>query len=180
MAIRLFGINNKEDLPTRRVVFNVTAAHPSDMPPSSYEVYAYTKANLGISKESYNVTSMKKTNQQLKLLPNVVNYKDVVLILGQDAYECIQPLECRAGQPNQPIAVRTALGWVLSGPVSNQALKECSTFNAVTTEDQHLANHVPAKLVTHTIIGRPIRLEDFGSYNISRCKPLRRGNVVVF
>ena len=48
----------------------------------------------------------------------------------------------RAGQPNQPIAVRTALGWVLSGPESNQALKECSTFKAVTTEDQHLANQV--------------------------------------
>ena len=57
-----------------------------------------------------------------------------------DAYDCIQSLEHRAGQPNQPIAVRTALVWVLSGPVSNQALKACSTFKAVTTEYQHLAN----------------------------------------
>ena len=140
--IRLFGINNEEDLPTRRVVFNVTAAHPSDMQPSSHEVYAYTKANLSIGKDSYNVTTLK-TYQQLKPLSNVVvNYQDVVLLLGQDAYECIQRLEYRAGQPNQPIAVRTALGWVLSGPVSNQALKECSTFKAVTTEDQHLTNQV--------------------------------------
>ena len=126
-TIQLFGINNEEDLPTRRVVFNVTAAHPSDMQPSSHEVHAYTKANLSIGKDSYNVTTLKKTYQQLKPLPNVVvNYQDVVLLLGQDAYECIQPIEYRAGQPNQPIAVRTALGWVLSGPVSNQALKECS------------------------------------------------------
>ena len=72
----------------------------------------------------------------------VVNYQDVVLLLGQDANECIQPLEYRAGQPIQPIAVRTALGWVLNGPVPNQALTECSTFKAVTTEDQHLANQV--------------------------------------
>ena len=142
-TIRLFGINNEEDLPTRRVVFNVTAAHPSDMQPSSHEVYAYTKTNLSIGKDSYNVTTLKKTYQQLKPLPNVVvNYQDVVLLLGQDAYECIQPLEYRAGQPNQSIAVRTALGLVLSGPVTNQALKECSTFKAVTTEDQHLANQV--------------------------------------
>ena len=47
-TIRLFGINNEEDLPTRRVVFNVTAAHPSDMQLSSHEVYAYTKANLSL------------------------------------------------------------------------------------------------------------------------------------
>ena len=40
------------------------------------------------------------------------------------------------------VAVRTAHGSVLSGPVPNQALKECSTFKAVTTEDQHLANQV--------------------------------------
>ena len=92
-TIRLFGINNEEDLPTRRVFFNVTAAHPSDMQLSPHEVYAYTKANLSIGKDSYNVTSLKKTYQKLKLLRNVVvNYQDVVLLLGQDAYECIQPL----------------------------------------------------------------------------------------
>ena len=96
-TIRLFGINNEDnqqDLPTRRVAFNVTAARPSEMQPSSHEVYAYTKANLSIGKDSYSVTTLKKTYQQLKPLPNVVvNYQDVVLLLGQDAYECIQPLE---------------------------------------------------------------------------------------
>ena len=142
-TIRLFGINNKEDLPTRRVVFKATAAHPSEVQPSLHEVYAYTKENLIFGKDSYIVTALKKTYQQLLPLSNVViNYQDVVLLLGQDAYECIQPLEYRAGQPNQPVAVRTALGCVLSGPVSNQALKECSTFKAVTTEDQHLANQI--------------------------------------
>ena len=99
------------------------------------------KISALVGKDSYNVTVLKKTYQQLQPLPNVViNYQDVVLLLGQDAYECIQPLEYRTGHPNQPVAVRTALGWVLSGPVSNQALKECSTFKAVTTEGQHLAN----------------------------------------
>ena len=143
-TIRLFGIINKEEVfPIERVAFNVTAAHPSSMQPSSHEVYAYTNANLSIGKCSYNVTSLKKTYQQLKPLPNVVvNYQDVVLLLGQDAYECIQPLEYRAGQPKQPVAVRTALGCVLTGPASNQALKECSTFKTVTAEDQHLANQV--------------------------------------
>ena len=142
-TLRLFGINNEEDLPTRRVSFSVTAAHPSEVQPSSNEVYAYTKESLSIGTDSYNVTALKKTYQQLQPLPNVViNYQDVVLLLGQDAYECIKPLGYRAGQPNQPVAVRTALGWVLGGPVSNQALKEGSTFEAVTTEDQHLANQV--------------------------------------
>ena len=35
-TIRLYGINNVEDLPTRRVAFSVPAAHPSEMQPSSH------------------------------------------------------------------------------------------------------------------------------------------------
>ena len=30
-TIRLYGINNEEDLPKRHVAFNVAAAHPSEM-----------------------------------------------------------------------------------------------------------------------------------------------------
>ena len=82
-TIRMFGNKNEEDLPMSRVAFDDPAAHPSEMQPSLHEVYAYRKTNLSLGKESYNVTSLKKTYQQLKPLPNVVvNYQDVVLLLG--------------------------------------------------------------------------------------------------
>ena len=51
-SIRLFGINNEKDSPPKRVAFNVTAAHHSNIQHSSHEVYAYTKANLSIGKVS--------------------------------------------------------------------------------------------------------------------------------
>ena len=171
----------------------------------SHAINAYTNANHIIGKDSYNVTSLKKTYQQPQPLPNVVvNYQDDVPLLGQDAYECIQPHDYRTGQANQPIAVRTALGWVLSGPVSNQGLERLFHLKTVTTQDKHLANQVQQwwELESHgssktcdsqtsedqnalksleaTSFGRSKCLEDSRNYTISRWKPLRLDKVVVF
>ena len=51
-TIRLFGSNSEEDSPKRRVAFNVTAAFPTEMQPSSHEVYVYTKTNISIGIDS--------------------------------------------------------------------------------------------------------------------------------
>ena len=51
-TVRIFGVNNEADLSTRHVDCNVTAAHPSELQPSSHDVYAYTKANLSIGRDS--------------------------------------------------------------------------------------------------------------------------------
>ena len=40
---------------------------------------------------------------------------DVEVILGQDAYHLLRPLEYKSGNRNQPWAVKTALGWTISG-----------------------------------------------------------------
>ena len=43
--------------------------------------------------------------------------KDVKIILGQDVYPSIRPLEYKTGGRNEPWAVKTELGWTLSGPL---------------------------------------------------------------
>ena len=49
-------------------------------------------------------------------MPDIeVSMTDVKVILGQDAYHLIRPLEYKSGQKNQPWAVKTALGWTVSG-----------------------------------------------------------------
>ena len=40
---------------------------------------------------------------------------DVKVILGQDAYHLIRPLEYKSGDRNEPWAVKTSLGWTVSG-----------------------------------------------------------------
>ena len=41
--------------------------------------------------------------------------KDVKVILGQDAYHLIRPLEYKSGDRNEAWAVKTSLGWTVSG-----------------------------------------------------------------
>ena len=41
---------------------------------------------------------------------------EVVIILGQNAYELQRPLDYKIGTRSEPFAVLTELGWVVSGP----------------------------------------------------------------
>ena len=55
-------------------------------------------------------------------------HSDVLLILGQDAPEAIAPLNAITGPPGHPYAVRTRLGWVISGPVGGSNERSSSQF----------------------------------------------------
>ena len=57
-----------------------------------------------------------KKYDYLSKLPDVeFAMKDVKIILGQDAYHLIRPLEYKSREKSQPCAVKTALGWTVSG-----------------------------------------------------------------
>ena len=47
--------------------------------------------------------------------------EEVELLLGANVIEAVIQKEVRVGQPGQPVAVRTAFGWALTGLVSNVA-----------------------------------------------------------
>ena len=50
--------------------------------------------------------------------PVVHNYSDVEMILGQDVFHAIKPLEYFQGENQKtPVAVRVPIGWVLSDPL---------------------------------------------------------------
>ena len=46
--------------------------------------------------------------------------QDVMLLIGQDVPEVLVPKDVKYGEPGQPYAVRTALGWTVNGPVGNR------------------------------------------------------------
>ena len=55
------------------------------------------------------------------------------MILGQDVFHCIRPLEYfETDRTNTPIAVRLALGWVLSGSLPSTSGLISTCFKAVT------------------------------------------------
>ena len=52
----------------------------------------------------------------------------VSLLIGQDCSDALIPHEVRVGQPGEPYAIRTLLGWCICGPASNA----CASSTVVT------------------------------------------------
>ena len=62
----------------------------------------------------------------------------VKMIIGQDAYSLRTPVEYKSGEPSQPCAVRTDLGWTTSGPLPKSVTERliCTTqiyYNTLST-----------------------------------------------
>ena len=53
----------------------------------------------------------------------------VKVILGQDCYSLIRPLENKNNGQNKPWAVRTQLGWMVCGPLPADEMCESSVFS---------------------------------------------------
>ena len=64
------------------------------------------------------------------------------MILGQDVFHAIKPLEYFQGRNrNTPVAVRMPIGWVLSGPLPSPIGVRATTFKC-NVEDVALADQV--------------------------------------
>ena len=72
----------------------------------------------------------------------IVSYSDVQIILGQDAFGSIPPIEyIESDDRNALVAIRLPFGWVLSGPVPSTSTL-VSTCLRANTEDCLLADQV--------------------------------------
>ena len=67
---------------------------------------------------------------------------DVKVILGQDAYHLIRPLEYKSGERNQPWAVKTALGWTISGALPKKEVSNLSVSCNLSVASNPLANQM--------------------------------------
>ena len=67
-----------------------------------------------------------------------IDLKEVKVILGQDAYSLMRPLEYKYCGNNYPWAVKVPLGWTLSGPVPNSERTESSFLSNDSQENQEL------------------------------------------
>ena len=62
-----------------------------------------SQKNLEIGRSVYNVQEMKQNYMYLKCVGfKEIKFKKVTIILGQNAYELIQPLEYKSGGENKP------------------------------------------------------------------------------
>ena len=134
--LTVHGINSQQLIDTETVELKLTPVH-SGGSCSTFPVTPYVRDDLKVGNDIIDVDKLKTTYPHLEPIPlSKYIYSDVEMILGQDVFHCIRPLECfEADRPNTPIAVRSPLGWVLSGPLPSTTGHFSTCFKAVASSE---------------------------------------------
>ena len=120
------GINGLSDMKTEVVTANVG---PSETETIGDTLTFCSHPNLNVGDKKYDFKTLKQEYDYLSDLPDIeISMKDVKVILGQDAYHLIRPLEYKSGEKSQPWAVKTALEWTVSGALPKKETSHLSVF----------------------------------------------------
>ena len=99
------------------------------------DIMAYSHPNVNAGNQTYNLKKLKETYPHLSVLKDsTINLKDVKVILGRDCYHLHRATDYRKCGNAKPWAVRTKLGWMLSGPLPQQESAKRATENLFAAE----------------------------------------------
>ena len=132
-------VNGSERLQSRLVCFSIESVGGSDKRHDIRD--AQTTPTLNMSHHSVDGSTAKRNWPHLAdlELPGVTSSGTVDLLLGTDVLALIVPREVVEGPPGTPWAVRTLLGWLVTGHTPQLAVNE-------TTESQvHAAAAAPSR-----------------------------------
>ena len=144
--LTVHGINCHQVVNTQMVELKLTPVH-SGGSCSSFAIKPYVRDDLQVGTDVIDVESLKTMYPHLEPIPlKKYSYADVDMILGQDVFHFIRPLEYfDSDRKNTLVAVRLSLGWVLSGPLPSTSGLFSTCFKAVTTNkdaDSELAEQL--------------------------------------
>ena len=92
------------------------------------DIMAYSHPNVIAESRTYNLKKLKETYPHLSVLrDSTINLGELKVILGQDCYHLHRAIDYRKCGNAKPWAVRTKLGWVLSGPLPQQESANLAT-----------------------------------------------------
>ena len=139
--LSISGFNSTTVVETQRVKFTV-----SSEPNKTGFVFffcVYVKDNIRIGSELINIADLQNRYPQLApIKPNQYTYEDVEVIIGQDYYHVVKPIEFILGDDkNSPCSVRLPIGWVISGPLPPSVNSTSSYFKCV-VEDSSLTDQI--------------------------------------
>ena len=140
LDILVNGFNSTESVPTQQVEVNVFAKF--EQHEYSFRVTPFVKDSLSVGSETIDVPILQDWFPHLQSIkPIVYNYSDVEMMLEQDVFHAIKPLEYFQGRnQNTPVAVSKPIGWVLSGPLPSPIGVRATNFKC--NEDVALADPV--------------------------------------
>ena len=88
---------------------------PSETDTAGEKLTFCSHPNLNVGNKIYEFAKMKENNAYLTDVPDIkASMTDFKVILGY-VYHLIRPLEFKSGDRDEPWAVRTSLGWTVSG-----------------------------------------------------------------
>ena len=92
LKLTVKGINTEEVVDTRVVDVTVNPREHQDFEP--FTINPFVKESLNVGSDIINVQALQETYPHLAVLdPVTYSYKDIEMILGQDVYHAIHPLE---------------------------------------------------------------------------------------
>ncbi len=139
------GINTQKTVDTSMVTVTI---HPlGDKTCDPFELSPYLSANLNVGSDTIDVPSLQEVYPHLSVLDPVnYSYAQVEIILGQDVYHAIRPIEYFEAESkhskHSPVAVRIPIGWVLSGPLPSTSTFASTCFKAVIDTEPSLADQI--------------------------------------
>ena len=139
--LSISGFNSTTVVETQRVKFTVSSElNNSDF---VFSLCAYVKDNIRIGSELINIADLQNKYPQLApIKPTHYTYEDVEVIIGQDYYHAVRPIEFILGDDkNSPCSVRLPIGWVISGPLPPSVNSTSSCFKCV-VEDSSLTDQI--------------------------------------
>ena len=151
--LTVHGINTNKVFDTQMVELKLTPVH-SGGSCSSFIVKPYVRDQLSIGNDVIDIDNLKTRYPHLEPIAlRKYSYADVKMILGQDVFHSIRPLEYfESDRRNTPVAVRLPLGWVLSGPLPSTTGLFSTCFKAVTQKEHDCTLSPTSKLVRHRIV----------------------------
>ena len=126
---------------TQQVSFQVSAE--TNISEFSFSFRAYVKDHTRIGSDSISIPELQEKYPQLApIKPRHYKYEHVEIIIGQDFYHVIRPVEYLPGELSiSPCAELLPIGWVLSGPLPPSYKSNLSCFKYI-VEDMSLADQI--------------------------------------
>ena len=129
------GINTQETIISESV--QVTVKPIGEKTCSPFALLPYVKQKLQVGSDIIDNTALQEKYPHLSVLQNkTYHFANVEMILGQDAYHAIRPIEYfETDSKSSPLAVRLPLGWVISSPLRSSPGLISTCFNIVAKQN---------------------------------------------
>ena len=110
------------------------------------DIMAYSHPDVNAGNRTYNLKKLKEEYPHLSVLKDsTISLKDVKVILGQDCYHLHRAIDYRKCGNAKPWAVRTKLGWMLSGPLPQQETAKLANESLVFADVDPLVDQMKTR-----------------------------------